>query len=188
MLSGVRVRQLMDSKELIFSGGVRGNGLLLSLGSPMQPFRFGGAAVDPRDRQSILNGYGSPVHRWTTYDLAFPGGLLVAAREHLSLPPYIGGMIGTLSHVARLGVFAHYSSPFVAPRYSGHLCLELANLSGHPITLYEGMPVAKVMLFAVDGNDPALGSGAVPFYYNTVPGEAIDLRSRYSEEFFGGTI
>ena len=68
------------------------------------------------------------------------------SKENIKLGKLLVGIIGTLSHVARLGVMAHLTSPFVNPGFSGYITLEVFNASPFKIKLSEGMPLAKVMI------------------------------------------
>src|SRR5437660_1287379 len=131
MLSGQKIKQALTNSELEFTGVVRGNSLLLTLGSELQEFvEREDLIVEPWSESSVNEGYAAAKKEWQMYDLLPGRSVLVAAREFLRLPPDLAGIIGTLSHVARLGLFAHFASPLVGPRFSGYLCLELLNVSG----------------------------------------------------------
>ena len=183
MLSGVRIRDSLQRGTLSFTGQVRGNGLLLSLGSHLLEFAHITQCVEPWQETSVTQGYERQQDAWEHYELGSGNCLLIAAQEHLALPPHIGGAIGTLSHMARLGLFAHFASPFVAPGYQGYLALELLNVSPNRIRLRPGLPVAKVILFLTDGTDPEAGEGSIPFWYSSTADEQVDLRSRFPDEF-----
>lgn len=184
MLSGQKIKQVLSSSELEFAGLVRGNSLLLTLGNELQEFvEDPNLVIEPWSRSSVNAGYTVARTDWQTYDLLPGRGVLVAAREFLRLPKELAGIIGTLSHLARLGLFAHYASPHIGPRFSGYICLELLNVSGHIVRLRQAMPVAKVVLVRVEGTDPEDGPSSIPFFYNTTSGLRRDLRSRFFEEF-----
>lgn len=184
MLSGYKIKQTLSNSEVKFTGVVRGNSLLLTLGRELQEFvERKDLIVEPWHESSVGEGYTAPKRVWQMYDLLPGRAILVAAHEFLCLPADLAGIIGTLSHVARLGLFAHFASPLIGPRFSGYLCLELLNVSGHTLRLRPGMPVAKVVLVHSDGTDPEYGPNAIPFYYNTSLGETRDVRSRLFEEF-----
>ncbi|XVV39332.1 dCTP deaminase [Streptomyces sp. CA-100214] len=61
------------------------------------------------------------------------------------------GMIGGLSHLARVGLAVHVTSPFVLPGWNGHLTLELVNTGPAVLRLHHGMPLARLLVFALDG-------------------------------------
>jgi deoxycytidine triphosphate deaminase len=183
-LSGNVIRATISSGSVVFTGEVRGNSLTLTLGRHLQEFcDDDGLVVEPWEETSVRAGYGQEKSDWSVFDLHPKQGVLISAREYLKLPADIAGGIGTLSHAARLGLFSHYASPVVAPRFEGFLCLELFNASGHILRLKERMPVAKVVLFRTEGTDPAEGAASTPFYYNSGATEPQDLRSRFSSEF-----
>jgi deoxycytidine triphosphate deaminase len=184
MLSGQKIRQAVANSELEFEGVIRGNSLLLTLGNELQEFvEDTNLIVEPWNELSVNSGYTAARTNWKTYDLLPGRGILVASHEFLRLPEDLAGIIGTLSHLARLGLFAHYASPHIGPRYSGYICLELLNVSGHILRLRPGMPVAKIVLVRTEDTDPQEGSDSIPFYYNTTLGISKGLRSRFFEEF-----
>ncbi len=171
----------------MFSGTVRGDSLLLTLGDQLLPFRGGSFVVEPEIGSSVSAGYEAQQSGWRTFDLHALTAVLVSVHEFLRLPPYLAGAIGTLSHVARLGLFSHLASPFIGPRYSGKLCMELFNVSGHVIRLRERLPIAKVVLFRTESNDLKSGLASIPFFYNSArEDEKSDLRSKYYCEFHEG--
>jgi deoxycytidine triphosphate deaminase len=185
MLSGKSIRREISKGKIDFTGTIRGNSLLLSLGRHLLEFQSGSDIVEPWRVESIYETYLPARFDWATYDLPPMQGVLISALEYLHLPANLGGSIGTLSHVARLGLFAHYSSQWIGPRYAGHICLEILNISKQIIRLKQGMPVAKIVLFKSINTDPETGPEAIPFYYSTPPETNIDLKSRYFEEFGG---
>jgi dCTP deaminase len=168
-----------EEGRLAFTGTIRGNALLLSLGRDLVRFRRVQGIVDPMSEESVNAGYGTSFD-WDTFDLDPGGSALVSAAEHVRVGPGLLGTIGTLSHVARLGLFAHLGSPFIEPGFSGNIALELFNASPNTVRLRQGMPVAKVFLFEFVRSDE-VPCGA-PFYGNA-RGHRVDLRSRYFEEF-----
>lgn len=184
MLSGQKIRRAIALSQVEFTGQVRGNALLLTLGSDLQAFRENeNLVVEPWSEYSVSEGYDTPMRHWQTYDLLPSRAVLVAAREYLRLPAGLAGIIGTLSHVARLGLFAHLASPLVAPCFSGYICLELFNVSGHILRITPGLPIAKVVLVRSVGTDPEHGPDSIPSPYNSSRGVGSDLRSRLFEEF-----
>ena len=182
VLAGTQIRKLISGGLIKFDGTVRGNALLLTLGNCLLEFARR-RTIDPWDENSVRKAYKPQRNNWKSYDLEPGRSVLISAMEYLALPYDLGGIIGTLSHVARLGLFAHFSSPHVGPTYRGHLALELLNCSPHILRLQPSMPVAKVILLKTTGRDPARGLSAIPFYYNSQPASLVDLRSRFWEEF-----
>lgn len=178
MLSAKSITRLINEGSMEWKGQLRGDGLLLTLGSPLQPLvAQPSLVIDLADQASIDSLYGEPVTRWETYELQ-PGHMLLGAVERpLRLTPGVVGVIGGLSHLARVGLAVHVTSPFVLPCWNGHLTLELVNTGPATLRLHHGMPLARLILFALNG--PRSSETAPhPFY-----GREADLKSRYADEF-----
>ncbi|MEU6219071.1 hypothetical protein ABZ845_16340 [Streptomyces sp. NPDC047022] len=178
MLSAESITWLIKQDALQWLGQLRGDGLLLTLGSPLQPLTAPSTQViDLADQASIDDLYGEPVTDWTNYEM-MPGEMLLGAvEEPLRLGAGVMGMIGGLSHLARVGLAVHVTSPFVLPGWNGHLTLELVNTGPAVLRLHHGMPLGRLLVFALDGphsDDVA----SHPFY-----GREADLKSRYADEF-----
>ncbi|MEV6397948.1 hypothetical protein AB0M39_24765 [Streptomyces sp. NPDC051907] len=178
MLSAESIIWLIEQDALEWPGQLRGDGLLLTLGSPLRPLTAPSTRViDLADQASIDDLYGEPVTGWTSYDM-MPGAMLLGAvQQPLRLGAGVMGMIGGLSHLARVGLAVHVTSPFVLPGWNGHLTLELVNTGPAVLRLYHGMPLGRLLVFALDGprsDDVA----SHPFY-----GHEADLKSRYADEF-----
>lgn len=174
MLSAASIRDLVSSGNVTWEGELRGDGLLLRLGGPIQPLIAPDAVVDLADQASIDTLYGPQITDWTTYDLA-PGQMILApALEPVSLGPDVTGLIGGLSHLARVGLAVHVTSPFVLPGWAGHLTLELVNHSPATLRLHHGMPLARLILQLRGGGHAA---AAHAFY-----GQPTDLQSRYADD------
>ncbi|QHC30714.1 dCTP deaminase [Streptomyces sp. HF10] len=178
MLSAESIIDLIDQGSIVWPGQLRGDGLLLRLGSPLQPLVVPGTeVVDLAEQSSIDDLYGEPVTEWNTHDVR-PGELLLGAvAEPLRLGAGVMGMIGGLSHLARVGLVVHVTSPFVLPGWTGHLTLELVNTGPAALRLHHGMPLARLLLFALDG--PHAEDVAPHSFY----GREADLKSRYADEF-----
>ncbi|MFE6911909.1 dCTP deaminase [Streptomyces erythrochromogenes] len=174
MLSAASIKDHINSSAVTWDGELRGDSLLLRLGGPIQPLVAPDPVVDLADQASIDTLYGPPIVDWTTYDLA-PGQMILApASEPVSLGSDVMGMIGGLSHLARVGLAVHVTSPFVLPGWAGHLTLELVNQSPATLRLHHGMPLARLVLQLRGGGHAATTH---PFY-----GHPSDLKSRYADE------
>jgi deoxycytidine triphosphate deaminase len=183
MLSTESITGLIERGALEWSGPRRGNALLLTLGSPLQPLATPPPRlVDLADQSSIDALYGDPIADWSTYDLD-PGDMVLGAVANpLRLGGQVMGMIGGLSHLARVGLAVHVTSPFVLPGWHGQLTLEIVNVSPAMLRLYSGMPMARLLLFqSGDSRNDVVTPHA--FY-----GRDADLRSRYADEFRVGPI
>lgn len=178
MLSADAITWLCERGDLEWLGRRRGDGLLLTLGSPLLPLAVPRApVVDLADQASIDGLYGEPVAEWQTYDLGPGEMVLCAVEEPLRLGARLMGVIGGLSHLARVGLAVHVTSPFVLPGWNGHLTLEIVNAGPAVLRLHRGMPVGRVLVFAVNGPRDH-EADAHPYY-----GRDTDLSSRYADEF-----
>ncbi|MET9109696.1 dCTP deaminase [Streptomyces zhihengii] len=178
MLSAQSITSLINQDALEWCGQLRGDALLLTLGSQLQPLAAPRTQViDLADQASIDNLYGQPLTDWTSYEMT-PGEMLLASVEQpLRLGAGLMGMIGGLSHLARVGLAVHVTSPFVLPGWNGHLTLELLNTGPAALRLHHGMPLGRLLLFALHGPLSA-DVTSHPLY-----GREEDLKSRYADEF-----
>ncbi|MGA6160850.1 dCTP deaminase [Stenotrophomonas sp. NPDC087984] len=183
MLSATSIIRLTSQGALGWQGHLRGDGLLLTLGALLQPLTAArSGVVDLADQSSIDSLYGEPITEWASYELP-PGEMLLGAvEEPLRLGAGLMGMTGGLSHLARVGLAVHVTSPFVLPGWNGHLTLELVNTSPAVLRLHQGMPLARLLVFTLEGSRTG-GPSSHPFY-----GRQTDLKSRYADEFAVGEI
>jgi len=175
MLTADEIHKRIASGELTWRGDLRGDGLLLCLGNPLQRTNRN-RLVDPADQDSIDQFYQPADAHWRQVDLA-RGELVLCQVEHpLRMSDRQAGVIGTLSHLARLGLATHITSPWVLPGWNGLLTLELHNVGPAVLRLHRGMPVARLLLFAMVGRTAE--ATPHPFY-----GAYDQLGSRYAAEF-----
>lgn len=180
MLTAREIAKMVESAELGWAGELRGDGLLLRLGAPLQPLESPVAAptVDLANQQSIDRLYRPPWQEWGSFVLPAGEMALCQAAQPLRLGAGVAGAIGTLSHLARVGLAAHVASPWVMPGWDGHLTLELLNHGPAPLRIHHGMPAARLVLFHMDGPTSAVSPH---LYYGRVSNG--HLGSRYAEEF-----
>ena len=67
--------------------------------------------------------------------------------EKVTLPNDIAARLDGKSSLGRLGLLVHSTAGWVDPGWSGHLTLELSNVSGLPISLYYGMKISQISFF-----------------------------------------
>lgn len=178
MLTASRITELVETGDVVWPGELRGDALLLRLGEPLQALTTATApdVVDLADQDSIDRLYNPACVRWESLELR-PGQMVLCQVNHpLRLGTGQAGAIGTLSHLARVGLATHVTSPWVLPGWNGYLMLELLNLGPAVLRLHRGMPAARLLLFNTDG--PVEPVGAHPFY-----GAKGHLGSRYADEF-----
>jgi deoxycytidine triphosphate deaminase len=178
LLTAGEIAAQMGLGEIGWSGTLRGDSLLLCLGSPIQPLvAFSpGQVVDLTDQDSIDALYGPPEHDWQSFDL--PPGHVALCQAHcpVRLGSGLAGAISTLSHLARVGLATHVASPWVLPGWDGYLTFELSNAGPVTLQLKHGMPVARLVIFRMEGVTRPMARH--PFY-----GSSGQLGSRYADEF-----
>lgn len=179
MLNAGEIQARISDESVGFAGSLRGDALLLHLGAPLLPLADAPAGlVDLADQGSIDAVYGAPIVTWEHFVLR-PGRLVMGpAAEEVRLPKDLSGLIGTLSHLARLGLTCHLGSPLVMAGWQGNITFELFNTGPAPLKLYRAMPIARLVLLPMSG-PLQLGAGRPHRSY----GSAQQLSSRYAEEF-----
>jgi deoxycytidine triphosphate deaminase len=176
MLTASEIAAQIERGEIAWPGELRGDGLLLRLGSPLQLLADPGYVIDLADQASIDMLYTHSLHNWSECELA-PGQMaLCAARHTLRLGPAFAAAIASLSHVARVGLAIHVTSPWVMPGWDGHLTLELLNAGPARLRLRPDLPVARAVIWQMHGAT----SPPVPHSHYGRPGQ---LGSRYAAEF-----
>lgn len=79
-----------------------------------------------------------------------PGEFILGSTlERVGLPPHLAGRLEGKSSLGRLGLVTHSTAGFIDPGFSGHITLELSNAANLPITLYPGMKIGQLALFAM---------------------------------------
>jgi deoxycytidine triphosphate deaminase len=176
MLNASAITKLMRDGDVHWSGELRGDALLLRLGSPLQVLAPAAGTVDLSSQASIDQLYEPPRHEWDNFELS-PGQMVLChVDQPLRLGPGHAGAIGTLSHLARVGLATHITSPWVLPGWNGQITLELLNLGPACLRIHRGMPTARLVLFTMNGTITHTHSH--PFY-----GSSAHLGSRYADEY-----
>jgi dCTP deaminase len=82
------------------------------------------------------------------YFLLLPGQFaLGSTREELSLDGTLAARLEGKSSLGRLGLLTHATAGFIDPGFTGHVTLELVNVSGRPLRLYPGMRIGQLAFF-----------------------------------------
>lgn len=77
-----------------------------------------------------------------------PGEFVLGATyERVSLPDDVAARLEGKSSLGRLGLLTHSTAGFIDPGFSGHVTLELSNVSTLPIKLWPGMKIGQVCYF-----------------------------------------
>jgi deoxycytidine triphosphate deaminase len=176
MLTVSEITAQIGRGGIAWPGELRGDALLLRLGSPLQPLTDPGHVVDLARQYSIDALYGAPLHGWVEFDLAPSHLALCAASQPLRLGAAFSAAIASLSHLARVGLAVHVTSPWVMPGWDGYLTLELLNTGPATLRLRRDMPAARVVIWRMDG---ATGNSLPHAQY----GRCGHLGSRYAAEF-----
>lgn len=147
IFGGSGLETLRAQGRISWEGSVRGDALLLELGGPLQTLTAPDQPIDPTEPGAALPMAGSSVDDWATHIIAPQQLILAQVRHRLRLDRGLTGSIGTLSHIARLGLMSHLASPFIEGGWDGFLTLELFNAGPAELVLSQGMPVAKVIVY-----------------------------------------
>lgn len=124
MLTASELAAQISAGEIAWPGDLRGDGLLLRLGAPLQPLADPGHVIDLASQDSI---------------------------DALYADPAFAAVIAGLSHLARTGLAVHLASPWVMPGWDGHLTLELFNAGPAALRLRRDMPAGRAILIRTDG-------------------------------------
>lgn len=182
-LDELTVRSLINEGMLVWGGELRRDSLLLTLGNRLQAMaRRPPAVVDLTDQNQIDAMYGEVLVGWRSFTLRRGELALVHADHPVALPRSVGGFIGGLSHMARLGLTVHLDTPIVDAGFNGVLTIEMFNAGPSDVILQPGMPVAKVILYRVGGGV------LVEPYHHDFYGNEEHLGSKYASEFFAAPV
>ena len=182
-LNELAVRSLIDEGILGWGGELRRDSLLLTLGNRLQPMAHRPPAiVDLTDQDQIDAMYSETLVGWHSFTLRRSELVLVHTDHPVALPRSVGGLIGGLSHMARLGLMVHLDTPIVDAGFNGLLTIEMFNAGPSDVILRPGMPVAKVILYRVGGG------ALVEPYHHLFYGNEVQLGSKYASEFFSAPV
>jgi dCTP deaminase len=133
------------------------------------------AFIDPREDQADLTHMVE-----VASDEAFilhPGEFVLGSTfELVTLPDDIAARLEGKSSLGRLGLLTHSTAGFVDPGFSGHVTLELANVSNLPIKLWPGMKVGQLCFFQL--SSPAETPYGSAKYLNRYQGQRGPTASR----------
>lgn len=75
---------------------------------------------------------------------------LAATYERLTVPRNLAARVEGRSSLGRLGLLTHSTAGWLDPGFTGHITLELFNVSGLPIRLWPGMRISQVCFFRMN--------------------------------------
>jgi deoxycytidine triphosphate deaminase len=142
----------------------------------LQPLTDPGHVIDLNDQDSIDALYAEPRYGWDEFDLRPGQMVLCATGQPLRLGAALTAAIGSLSHMARVGLAVHITSPWVMPGWDGYLTLELLNVGPAALRLHRDMPVGRAVIWRMDG------SARAPVSHGHY-GHPSQLGSQYAVEF-----
>jgi dCTP deaminase len=111
-----------------------------------------------------------------------PGEFVLASTlERVQLPDDVVARLEGKSSLGRLGLLIHSTAGFVDAGWSGHLTLELSNVSNLPIAIYPGMRIGQIsFLQMTSAAEAPYGSDAARSKYQ---GQRGPTPSRYYRNF-----
>jgi dCTP deaminase len=182
MLVDRQIREALATGELIVrpDDGIRSRiqpaSLDVRLGTSFVIFdkaRIG--VVDPRKNQTE-----AMVAKTAEDDgsfLVLPDELVLATTlEEIGLAPTLAARIEGKSSLGRLGLLVHSTAGFIDPGWpTASITLEIASVSGLPVRLYPGMPIAQLAFERVEVPDC--------IYRGKYIGQSGATPSRYHENF-----
>lgn len=107
-------------------------------------FHTGQRVIDPTKAQrmtkTVLEGNASY--------MLMPGHMVLGSTQELvSVGDSIAVRFEGKSSLGRLGLLTHVTAGFIDPGFSGHITVELANVSHLPILLFAGMKIGQICVF-----------------------------------------
>jgi len=101
--------------------------------------------------------------------------------EQVTLPDDVAARLEGKSSLGRLGLLTHSTAGFIDPGFSGHVTLELANVSTLPIKLWPGMKIGQMCFFRL--SSPAESPYGSSVYGNRYQGQRGPTASRSFQRF-----
>lgn len=94
-----------------------------------------------------------PIDKYVEYEILDPKkGAVIHPREFIlgvteewfALPEQLLANVDGKSSLGRLGLVIHATAGFIDPGFTGHITLEMTNLTEQPMVIYPGMPIAQI--------------------------------------------
>lgn len=112
--------------------------------------------------------------------------ILGVTTEWVELPRQLIANVEGKSSLGRLGLVIHATAGFIDPGFSGHVTLEITNLTELPLIIYPNMPVGQIRFTVLTSpaehvyGDPSLGSKK---YSNPYSEDPKPIPSQYWKNF-----
>lgn len=111
-----------------------------------------------------------PVDEYMEYEVMSESGCVIHPREFIlgvtqewfHLPDKLLANVEGKSSLGRLGLVVHATAGFIDPGFSGHITLEITNLTEQPLVIYPGMLTGQIRFSVLTSpaekvyGDPAL--------------------------------
>lgn len=111
--------------------------------------------------------------------------ILGVTQEWFHLPSQLLANVEGKSSLGRLGLVVHATAGFIDPGFSGHVTLEITNLTDQPLVIYPDMPIGQVRFTVLTSEaehqygEAVLGSK----YINTFSKNPKPMPSQYWKNF-----
>lgn len=180
LLSDRDIRKAIESGRIVLDpcdlSRVQPSSLDVCLGDEFVMYSSDSYIIDPRldqaahiDRVRVAPG--------AEFVLPAHGFALGATVERVELADDIASRFEGKSSVGRLGLLPHIAAGFIDPGFSGHITLELHNVTGLPMILLPGMKIGQLCFFQLSSPaDVPYGSAAIGSKYQ---GQSGPTTSRY---------
>ena len=136
--------------------------------------------IDPAIQQDELTSLVEP--KADEPFVLHPGEFVLGSTlEVVTLPDDLAGRLEGKSSLGRLGLLTHSTAGFIDPGFSGHITLELSNVSNLPIKLHPGMKIGQLCLFRL--SSPAENPYGSEKYGSRYQGQRGPTPSRSYQNF-----
>lgn len=111
-----------------------------------------------------------------------PGEFILGSTvEKVTLPTDLAAKVEGRSSLGRVGLVIHATAGYVDPGFSGHLTLEISNISRLPIKLYAGMRIGQMSFIMM--SSPVLKPYGSPSLGSKYQGQEYPTATRIWKEF-----
>lgn len=180
LLSDRDIRKELDSGRIVLDpcdlSRIQPSSIDVGLGNEFVMYSADSYIIDPRSDQA------AHVDRFCLglreeFVLPAHGFALGATVERVELPDDVAARFEGKSSVGRLGLLPHIAAGFIDPGFSGHITLELHNVTGLPMILLPGMKIGQLCFFKLSSSaDIPYGSASIGSKYQ---GQSGPTTSRY---------
>lgn len=116
-----------------------------------------------------------------------PGEFVLGSTfEAVTVPTYLAARLEGKSSLGRLGLLTHSTAGFIDPGFTGHITLELSNVSTLPIKLWPGSKIGQLCFFQL--TSPAEHPYGSAVYGSKYQNQRGPTASRSFENFYTSDI